>query len=67
MLFHIYGDFSLYQLLGWVLVFAGLIVANVLVLGFIIKRAKAQGINPYTHEVWKGTPDFEEAMARAEK
>jgi len=42
------------------------LLANVIVLGFIIKRAKAQGINPYRHEVWKGTADFEEAMARAE-
>ncbi|MBQ0093766.1 MAG: hypothetical protein KBS36_03910 [Bacteroidales bacterium] len=42
------------------------LIANVAVLAWIIKRAKAQGINPYTHEVWKGTPDFEEAMARAE-
>ncbi len=42
------------------------LVANVICLGFIIKRAKAQHINPYTHEVWKGTADFEEAMARAE-
>ena len=28
MLFQIYGEHSLYQLLGWVLVFVGLIVLN---------------------------------------
>ena len=42
------------------------LVANVLVLAAIFKRAKAQGINPYKQEVWKGTRDFEEAMARAD-
>ena len=31
----------------------------------IIKRAKAVGKNPYSNEVFKGTRDFEEAMARA--
>jgi len=39
---------------------------NVVVLAFIIKRAKEQGINPYKKEVWVGTKDFDEAMARAE-
>lgn len=28
MIFNIYGTYSLYQLLGWVLVFVGLIVCN---------------------------------------
>ena len=28
MLFQIYGDNSMYQLLGWVLVFAGLVICN---------------------------------------
>jgi hypothetical protein len=32
----------------------------------IIKRAKAMGKNPYSNEVFRGTKDFEEAMARAE-
>ena len=39
---------------------------NVCVLAAIIKKAKATHTNPYTHEIWKGTKDFEEAMARAE-
>jgi len=42
------------------------VVVNVAVLAAIYKRAKQQGINPYKQEVWKGTPDFEEAMSRAE-
>ena len=43
------------------------IVINVIVICNIIKKAKAQGINPYKQEVFKGTRDFEEAMARAEE
>ena len=39
MFFHIYGDFSAYQLLGWLLVFVGLIVTNE-----ISRRTKAGGI-----------------------
>ena len=42
------------------------LVANVVCLAAIFKRAKARGINPYKQEVWVGTHDFEEAMARAE-
>ena len=42
------------------------IVANVICIFAIAKRAKAQGINPYKQEVFKGTKDFEEAMSRAE-
>lgn len=43
------------------------ILINVIVICNIIKKAKAQGINPYKQEVFKGTRDFEEAMARAEE
>ena len=43
------------------------IVINVVIFCNIIKKAKAQNINPYKQEVFKGTRDFEEAMARAEK
>ena len=39
MLFHIYGDTALWQLLGWLLVFTGLVVANE-----IARRTKAGGI-----------------------
>ena len=39
MLFHIYGDNSFYQLLGWILVFAGLVIFNE-----IARRSKAGGI-----------------------
>ena len=42
------------------------IVINVCVFAAILKRAKAQGKNPWKNEVWTGTRDFEEAMARAE-
>ena len=40
------------------------IAANVICLAVIIKRAKALHVNPYTHDVWAGTKDYEEAMAR---
>lgn len=43
------------------------LTANVLVLAFIIKRSIEQKKNPYKNEIWKGTPDFERAMARAEE
>lgn len=39
MLFQIYGDTSLWQLLGWALVFTGLVLANE-----IARRSKAGGI-----------------------
>jgi hypothetical protein len=39
MLFQIYGDNSMYQLLGWLLVFAGLVICNE-----IARRSKAGGI-----------------------
>lgn len=39
MLFQIYGDMSLYQLLGWVLVFAGLVLVNE-----FARRTKAGGV-----------------------
>lgn len=39
MLFQIYGDNSMYQLLGWVLVFAGLVICNE-----IARRTKMGGI-----------------------
>ena len=39
---------------------------NVVVLAMIIKRSVAAKKNPYTNEIWVGSKDFEEAMARAE-
>lgn len=39
MLFQIYGENSFYQLIGWVLVFAGLVLLNELA-----RRSKAGGI-----------------------
>ena len=42
------------------------IVTNVVVLAFIIKRSIALKRNPYRNEIWMGTKDYEEAMARAE-
>ena len=32
----------------------------------VIYRAKKLGVNPYTHEVFKGTRDYEQAMLREE-
>lgn len=42
------------------------LAANVAAMAYIIYRAKKLGVNPYKHEVFKGTRDFEQAMARAE-
>ena len=42
------------------------LVANVLVLGLIVKRSIELKRNPYKNEIWMGTKDYEEAMARAE-
>lgn len=39
--------------------------ANVLAIIYIGYRARKQGINPYTHEVFRGTRDFEHALSRA--
>ena len=41
------------------------LLANVICLGAIAKRAVAQHKNPYKEEIWVGTRDFEEAMSRA--
>lgn len=46
----------------WVSVVA--LVANILALGYILYRAKKQGVNPWLNEVFKGTRDFEQAMSR---
>lgn len=43
------------------------LAANVICLAVIIKRSVAQKKNPYTNEIFAGTKDFEEAMARVEK
>lgn len=42
------------------------IAINVLVLTAIIKRSVELKKNPYKNEIWSGTKDFDEAMARAE-
>ena len=42
------------------------IAANVICIAVIIKRSIAMGKNPYSNDVWAGTKDYEEAMARAE-
>ena len=42
------------------------LIANVLAFAYIMYRAKKQGINPYKHEVFRGTRDFDQAMGRAE-
>ena len=48
--------------MGFIAVLA--IITNVIVLAHIIKRSVAQKKNPYKNEIFAGTPDFEEAMAR---
>ena len=40
------------------------LIANVAALAYIIYRAKKLGVNPYKQEVFVGTKDFREAMAR---
>ena len=42
------------------------LAANVAALAYIIYRAKKLGVNPYKQEVFRGTRDFEKAMARAD-
>ena len=42
------------------------LVANVLALGYIMYRAKKQHVNPWLQEVFKGTRDYEQAIARQE-
>lgn len=42
------------------------LVANVICISVIIKRAIEQKKNPYKHEIWVGTKDFDAAMERAE-
>ena len=42
------------------------LAVNVCVFAAIIKKAKATKTNPYMKEIWTGTKDFDEAMARAE-
>ena len=41
------------------------IIINVLVFTAILKRSIEQKKNPYKNEIWVGTKDFDEAMARA--
>jgi hypothetical protein len=43
------------------------IVANVVCIAFIIQRSIKMGKNPYSNDVWAGTKEYEEAMARAEQ
>lgn len=41
------------------------LTVNVAAFAYIMYRAKKLGMNPYKHEVFKGTRDFDQAMARA--
>lgn len=43
------------------------LVANILAVGYVIYRARKLKVNPYTHEVFVGTRDFEIAMSRRDK
>ncbi len=41
------------------------LTVNVAAFAYIMYRAKKLGVNPYKHEVFKGTRDFDQAMSRA--
>lgn len=41
------------------------LTVNVAAFAYIMYRAKKLGVNPFKHEVFKGTRDFDQAMARA--
>ena len=41
------------------------LAANIAAFGYIMYRTKKLGVNPYKHEVFRGTRDYEQAMARA--
>lgn len=41
------------------------LTVNVAAFAYIMYRAKKLGVNPYKHEAFKGTRDFDQAMARA--
>ena len=41
------------------------LIANIIALGYVLFRAKTQGRNPYTNEIFIGTSDYEKAKARA--
>jgi len=43
------------------------LVANVICISVIIKRSIEQKKNPYKNDIWVGTRDYEQAMARAAK
>ncbi|MBQ1895791.1 MAG: hypothetical protein II162_03135, partial [Clostridia bacterium] len=49
---------------GFVAIMA--IAINVVCMTVIITRSLKAGKNPYSNNVFEGTKDFEEAMARAE-
>ena len=59
------GIFMLILSVGGIIAVLSILV-NVAALAYIIKRAKVQHKNPYKNEIFVGTRDFEEAMARAE-
>ena len=42
------------------------LAVNVFAFAYILKRAKEQNKNPWKQEIFVGTKDYEEAIARAE-
>ena len=40
------------------------LIANIAALSYVIYRSKKLGVNPYKHEIWVGTKEYKEAMAR---
>ena len=43
------------------------LIANIAAVSYVIYRAMKLGVNPYKHEVFVGTKDYEKAMARREE
>ena len=40
------------------------LIANIAALSYVIYRSRKLGVNPYKHEIWVGTKEYKEAMAR---
>jgi hypothetical protein len=67
-MFQDYSNFSVQSVMNPAIntaIAAAALVINVVVLADILRRAKAKGINPWKHEINRGSADFEKALARA--
>ncbi|MCR5608996.1 MAG: hypothetical protein K6G26_08035 [Lachnospiraceae bacterium] len=70
MIFQLYSEYASMQLIGWVLVFLGLILVNEIgrrtKAGEIIRRSVKLGKNPYSNDVFADIKDFKAALERCE-